>query len=203
MVAKRQDQLLAQGDLVAAALKKHESSIGVKQNTFSALRADLQSYRSLDSLFQKQREARKKKLTPEQQAIDVEALDLIKQTKNIVSREFGATFNESWEIVGYTTNLRMPRYLDEREALVGRIAAFLEDNPRFENEGLGVTAVRALTLHERFIAARSAAKDGKKELITLSSDRDAARAQVKTSPLPTGPARVGAFPLSDDTARPA
>jgi hypothetical protein len=82
-------------------------------------------------------------------------------------------------LVGYTANLRLPRYLDEREALVDRMAAFLVDHPRFENEGLGVTAVRARALHERFTAARSATKEGKKEASGLSSERKAARAQLK------------------------
>lgn len=179
MIPEESDQLLAQGHLVVAGLTKHGASIGVEPRIAASLEADIKAYVKLDGDFKNQRESRKRKLTPEQQTSHRLAGDLIQQTKNVVAREFGSKFSHSWTLLSYTTNLRMPKTLAEREAKVEAIASFLADHPRFENEGLGVTAANAEALHRRLVAARSATGDGKVEIGQLSTARNAARTRLK------------------------
>jgi len=143
-------------------------------------RKDLAEYRKADTAFQTSLSNRVNQLTPEQKEVDALAIDLIKQTKGMVSREFGATWNQSWSQLGYVNpTLRLPKHRDERAALVERIGTFLADNPRFENEKLGVTSARALELHARFTGVRSHAKDQKTGLNDLSEARKLARKQLQ------------------------
>jgi len=179
-VPAKPDQLLAQGDLVAAALVKLQSEVGVKQNTAKAVQKDLATYRTADTVFQSSVANRINQLTPEQKEVDALAADLIKQTKGIVSREFGAIWSQPWSQVGYINpTLRMPKHRDERAALLERIGTFLADNPRFENEKLGVTSERALELHGRFTGVRSNVKDRKTGLADLSDARKLARKNLQ------------------------
>ena len=165
---------------MAVALGKLQRTIGVKQNTATAVRTDLAEYRKADSAFQLSLSNRVNQLTPEQKEVDALAVDLIKQTKGIVSREFGATWNTSWSQLGYINpTLRLPKHRDERAALLERIGTFLAENPRFENEKLEVTSVRALELHARFTGVRSTAKDQKTGLSDLSDARKLARKKLQ------------------------
>jgi hypothetical protein len=130
--------------------------------------------------FQSSLSNRVNQLTPEQQEVDALAVDLIKQTKGIVSREFGANWNQSWSQLGYINpTLRLPKHRDERAALLERIGTFLGENPRFENEKLEVTSVRALELHSRFTGVRSTVTDKKTGLTDLSDARKLARKKLQ------------------------
>lgn len=154
------------------ALTVHGKGIGVELNTPVRVKKDLAGVREADTAFKAVRATRLDVLTPSQKSIDAEARRFILQCKHVLKDQFGANWNLGWSQAGFSAGShRVPTRIDEREALVERLATYLASHPELEVEKFGVTARAAFDLHERFTKIRADLKNSQAEERRLSENR--------------------------------
>lgn len=155
-----------------SAVAAHGKDIGVQLNTPGRVKSDLTAYREADSAFKAARAKRLEGLSVSQREIDAQARRFILQTKHVLKDQFGGQWNLGWSEAGFAgDSLRVPRTIDQREALVERLAAYLAAHADLEVEKLGVTAKAAFELHERFVQVRSELRNNFAEERRLSEKR--------------------------------
>jgi hypothetical protein len=165
-------------------MKKHQASLGIKQNTSEAILADLQAARDAQRDLHSALGERTTDVTPAQREADKAGRAFILQAKNGLKIHLGDQWNQAWSQAGFVNHsLKTPRTLPEREALLKSLAEYLAANPAHENPStqvkLEMTAARAAALHQALSDARNAAMAHRAEQQRLREIRDAAVTQLR------------------------
>jgi hypothetical protein len=87
-------------------------------------------------------------------------------------REFGNEASSDWERVGLINTISIGRSEREVVGLLRSFKGFLEANPTFESENIGITAEEAGTLLTQLETARGAVQLQLKQTTDLMADRD-------------------------------
>ena len=174
------DALFTLAEDMADGLNAHAVAIGVLQNTEAKVRADLLAAQTAQNNYVASRAA-KIGLTTAQTVADSNAKAFIGITRDVLAVTLGGQWSQVWEATGFPNqSLAIPTTLEERQALLAALQAYLTANPTKENAPLGVTAAQAGTLLTALSDARSAVNNGLVENGQKKALRDTAERTLRT-----------------------
>ncbi len=174
------DQLISYTYDLIEGLKKHESQLGLQQNTAASLEAIMATAKTAEQNFQESRAIPGNTLSPAQREADAKAKRFILTAKKVFGTKLGDQWSAAWAEVGYVNgSLGTPTKIGERESLLFTISQYLTRHPDFASTELEITAARATQLHEELRAARAARKNYTLEHKTKKEVRDVAIATLK------------------------
>jgi hypothetical protein len=150
------------------------------QNTEAKVRADLLAAQTAQNNFVASRAA-KIGLTTAQTVADSNGKAFIGITRDVLAVTLGGQWSQVWEATGFPNqSLAIPSTLEERQALLPALQAYLTANPTKENAPLGVTAAQAGTLFTALSDARSAVNNGLVDNGQKKALRDTAERTLRT-----------------------
>jgi hypothetical protein len=174
------DALFTLAEDMADGLNAHAAAIGILQNTEAKVRADLLAAQTAQNNYVASRAA-KIGLTTAQTVADSNAKAFIGITRDVLAVTLGGQWSQVWEATGFPNqSLAIPAKIDERQALLAALQAYLTANPTKENAPLGVTAAQAGTLLTALSDARSAVNNGLVENGQKKALRDTAERTLRT-----------------------
>jgi hypothetical protein len=174
------DALFTLAEDIADGLNAHAVAIGILQNTEAKVRADLLAAQTAQNNYVASRAA-KIGLTTAQTVADSNAKAFIGITRDVLAVTLGGQWSQVWEATGFPNqSLAIPATLEERQALLPALQAYLTANPTKENAPLGVTAAQAGTLFTALSDARSAVNNGLVENGQKKALRDTAERTLRT-----------------------
>lgn len=170
----RLDKLLAAGEDFCDGLTQHGTAIGVKQNTFVIVRADLDAL-----IAAKNANAAAQGAQPAASAglktADDNGAGFISRSVKVLSISLGNEWSDEWLATGLPDNkVGVPTTQDGRFTALSGLDAYFTANPGKENEPLDVTAADAATLH----TAISDARQGVAHATAHSTDTHDAREEA-------------------------
>lgn len=130
-----------------ALVSGHETlkhAVEVPASAEEMLRKAIAEARKQEKRFQASRSQRVKTLVPALRKAQDEGLESIETAKGMLRLEEGPKRNLPWEQAGFETSTQTPKNWADRETLLMTLAAFLEENPRYENAGKDFTAANVL-----------------------------------------------------------
>lgn len=164
---------------MADGLNAHETAVGVKQNTQTAVRAALSDAQTKQSAFLAARSAQKS-LTAAQTVADSNAKAFIAAARSVLATYLGAGWSQAWVATGFPNqSTAVPSTMAERQALLASLQAYFTANPSQENAPLNVTAARAGTLFTALSDARSAVNAGLVDAGQKKAARDASETALR------------------------
>ncbi len=174
------DQLISYTYDLIEGLKKHETQLGLQQNTAASLVAVMDTAKAAEQDFQGSRAIPGNTLSPAQRDADAAAKRFILTAKKIFGTKLGDQWSPAWAEVGYVNgSLATPTKIGERESLLFTISQYLTAHPDFASTELEITAARATQLHEELRAARAARKNYTLEHKTKKEVRKVALATLR------------------------
>ena len=176
--------LVALGEDAADGAQAHEAALGLKQNTESAIRADLGGLIVAQGAVANQRLA-KAEASEAKATADAGGKAFISRFMDFMRPRFGSGWGPLWELAGFSNgSISMPTRIDDRFVLLGKMRRFLESHP--ENEvrdaarpELDVTEAVAAGLYEDFSNGRSAYNEAVSENGALLATRDEAIVKMR------------------------
>ena len=147
---------------MADGAHNHGAALGLKQNTETSLRADLDPAIAAQADYKKTVSANTD-LSTALIVADSNGKAFIGSARRVLASNFGEKWNQSWAGTGFPDNsTAVPNTQAKRQALLLSLKNFFTDNPSYEvnTPKLIVTAALADTLWTALVAARTAAKDG-------------------------------------------
>ena len=136
-------QLLGLGYKMESGLVELGAALGITQITPAKFQTYLTAFSNADNAFNAGRSARQAASDTYQAAVAAMD-DWLAVTKSVLVGSFGIRWTTEWAQAGfinYTTQL--PRKIEDRIALTGRLAAFFTKNPTYEVPTMKVTAAQA------------------------------------------------------------
>jgi hypothetical protein len=174
------DELFTLAEDMADGLNAHAAAIGILQNTEAKVRADLAAAATAQTNFGNAQTA-KIGLTTAQTVADSNAKAFIGITRDVLAVTLGGQWSQVWEATGFPNqSLAIPSKMEERQALLAALQAYLTANPAKENAPLGVTAALAGTKFTALSDARSAVNAGLVDRGQKKSLRDTAEIALRT-----------------------
>lgn len=158
---------------MADGAHNHGAAVGLKQNTETNLRADLDPAIAAQKDY-KAAVSANTDLSAALTVADSNGKAFIGCARRVLASNFGETWNQSWAATGFPDNsTAVPGTQAKREALLLSLKNFFTDNPGYEvsTPKLGVTAAVANTLYTALTTTRTAARDGN----TLSGQKKVVR----------------------------
>ncbi len=161
-------QLLGLGTKMQVGLVELGQSLGITQITPAALQTILNAFATADNSFNAARSARQSASDTYQASMEVLDAWLL-TTKNVLAGRFGPRWSTAWAQAGFVDHsTAMPKRIEDRIALVGRLVAFFTVNPGAEVPGMQVTAARGQTLQTTVLTNQAALMNTIRTLETLS-----------------------------------
>lgn len=150
------NELIAAGEDLCDGLNQHAVAIGIKQNTFAAARANLDTL-----IFKRNDVLAADGAQPAAYAAlrtaDSNCKGFIARAIKVLSITLGNQWSDLWLATGLPDNtVGVPNTQDARFSALGAMRAYLAANPAMENAPANVTAALADTLYAAVSAARQA-----------------------------------------------
>ena len=149
-------QLLGLGTKMQVGLVELGQSLGITQITPAALLTILNAFATADNSFNAVRSARQAASDTYQASMAV--LDgWLLTTKNVLAGRFRPRWSTAWAQAGFVVHsTAMPKRIEDRIALTGRLIAFFTVNPGAEVPNMQVTAARGTTLQATVLTNQAA-----------------------------------------------
>lgn len=155
IIPKNQDDLLALVHSMVGGLRRHETEIGVKQNTLARLTAVLDAMRAAELAFRRAladwaaaRSATK--------AEDRELARWLTSARGLLSLRLGERWNSRWEAAGFSGHkTSIPTTQAARFALAASLQRYLTEYPELEVASLNLSAEAAQARYEAVRASRA------------------------------------------------
>ena len=163
------NELLAAGEDLCDGLDQHAVTIGVKQNTFALVRAELDLLIAAQASF-KAAEGAQPTAYAALRSADSNAKGFIARAVKLLTFSLGNAWSDAWLATGLPDNtVGIPRTQDGRFAAVGGLKAYFLANPAKESTdpNVNVTAALATTLY----TAVSNARQGVGNALNLTKDK--------------------------------
>ena len=178
-------ELIPSGEDLCDGLSQHAVAIGIKQNTFAAVRADLDALIAAQAAFHAAEGAQPDAYTALRTA-DSNGKGFIARAVKVLSISLGGAWSDAWLATGLPDNtVGIPRTQDGRFAALGGLKAYFTANPAKENAPLNVTAVTAETLYQAVSDARTAVGNAltltKNKLIIRDGAKEAFRDRYRAT----------------------
>ena len=175
-------QLFAFAEDAADGAHNHGVAIGLKQNTETAIRADLTAAIAAQTAYGNAKSA-KDTFSTNLRVADSNGRSFIKAASALFSQTISEGWTPAWEATGFPNNsTAVPTTQDERLTLLGSLKNYFTANPTSEvnTPKLVLTAVKAGTLATALSDARSAVNDGNTDAGNKKNTRDAAVTALTT-----------------------
>ena len=149
-------QLLGLANKMEGGLTELGLGLGITQITPSAFQTYITGFENADNAFNAGRSARQADSDAYQSALA--AMDeWLAVTKNVLAARFGIRWSTAWAQAGFVNNTtQLPRRIEDRIALAGRLVACFTANPSYEVPSMLVTAAQGATLQDAVQAAQLA-----------------------------------------------
>ena len=160
--------LLGLGNKMHVGLVELGQTLGLTQITPAAFQTILNAFSNADNTFNAARSARQVASDTYQAALAV--LDeWLLTTKNVLAGRFGPRWSTAWAQSGFTNHsTAIPRKLEDRIALAGRLVAFFTVNPTAEVPSMQVTAAHGQALQTAVLTNQAALMNQVRAQETLS-----------------------------------
>ena len=161
-------QLLGLGNKMESGLVELGVALDITQITAAEFQTYLTAFSNADNAFNAGRSARQTASDIYQAAL-VAMDDWLAVTKGVLLGRFGYRWTTEWAQAGfinYTTQL--PRKIEDRIALTGRLAAFFTKNPSYEVPNMKVTAAQAAAVQSTVLAKQLGLTNSTRGLAVLS-----------------------------------
>ena len=169
------NELITAGEDLCDGLTQHAAAIGIKQNTFAAVRAELDALIAAQAVLAAADGAQPAAYTALRLA-DSNGKGFIARAVKVLSIALGDTWSDAWLATGLPDNTAgVPRTQDGRFAALGGLKAYFTANPAGENAPLNVSAATAEALYQAVSDARTAVGNA----LTLSKNRLMSRNAAK------------------------
>ena len=147
--------LLGLGNKMHVGLVELGQPLGITQITPAAFQTILNAFSNADNTFNAARSARQVASDTYQEALAV--LDeWLLTTKNVLAGRFGVRWSTAWAQAGFVNHsTAIPRKLEDRIALAGRLVAFFTVNPTAEVPNMLVTAARGRSLQTAVLTSQA------------------------------------------------
>jgi len=173
------DELITLGEDAADGAHQLETTLGLKQNTEAAIRADLAGLTAKKSAYDTLASAGMAKST----AVTVarsNARAFLTSTRDVFKNFFGAKPSAAWVAAGWPANsIAVPATSELILPLLNSVELYLTANPTRENAPLNLTAARAAALHTALTDARSAANQQDQAERAARDARDASADKLR------------------------
>jgi hypothetical protein len=147
-------QISGLGEKIKAGLTALGVSLGITQITTASFGALLAAFNAALGVYNSARSSRR-------QAYDLfhskeaDLVSWLKVVRGILTGDFGNHWNTMWAQTGFTApSTAIPRRLQDRIALVQKLAVFFTENPSYEVPDKDVTAAEATALRDAVLAAQ-------------------------------------------------
>lgn len=190
---------IASGEDLCDGLSQHAAAIGIKQNTFAAVRADLDALIAAQAALATADGAQPAAYAALRSA-DSNGKGFLARAIKVLSISLGDAWSDAWLATGLPDNkVGIPSTQDGRFAAVGGLKACFTADPAKENAALNITAAIADTLYQAISDARTAVGNA----LTLSKNKRILRDTMKDAFRARYRATVTELEqlLSDDDAR--
>lgn len=148
-------ELIAAGEDLCDGLQQHAASLGIAQNTFAIVRADLDALIAASAAHDQAQGAQPAAYSALRTA-DSNAKGFIAKAVGVLKNYLGTQWSDAWLATGLPDNsLAVPGTQDKRFTALGGLKAYFTANTAHENAPLGVTAAAATTLHTAVSNARA------------------------------------------------
>ncbi|MBI5772491.1 MAG: hypothetical protein HZA89_01965 [Verrucomicrobia bacterium] len=155
IIPKNQDDLLALVHDMAGGLRRHETALGVKQNTASRMTAVADNLRGTELAF-RQALADWSAARSAVKAADAALARWLTGARGLLAIRFGERWNSKWEAAGFPDRkTSIPTTQAARLALAASLQKHLADHPELEVAQLALSTVAAQAQHETVRAARA------------------------------------------------
>jgi hypothetical protein len=172
-IPKAFDDLFSLAEKSADGLHSLGATLGIMHNTETIVRADLDSARTTNNLYQAAKTARLA-ATDTQDAADKNATAFLTTARDVLKQTLGSRYSQAWNEVGFISgSLAVPATLDERLALLKSMELYFLANAAQEVAPL-ITHQKAATLYDALSTAISALNAAWSEQREKKDARDAA-----------------------------
>jgi len=165
--------LFTEAEDMSDGLHRHETPLGVKQNTEAVIRAALAAARAAESEFGIARDA-KSDANEALRVTDSNAREFIGVARSLLVPRLGAQWSAAWLPTGFPNqSTTVPKLQSERLDLCAALKTYFTNNPTLEVTSVSITVTAALA-QARFDAV-SGARDVFQNATTISGQKKAAR----------------------------
>lgn len=175
----KRDRLFALGDDMADGLNRHETALGIKQNTEAVMRAALAAARAAESAYG-DAQVLKKAANAALKAADGAGRTFIVNSRKRLSKFFGEAYSTEWGAAGWPDNsTAVPTTQEERFNLVASLKAYFTGHAAHESADMEATAAIADATHTAISNARATLAQKIAESGQAKNVRDAAEANLR------------------------
>jgi len=153
-------ELFPVADGMIAGLLKHETSLGVVQNTAAAVGKDLTAAVAAHETYEALKSEPAAVLYPVLHDLELQVDKFIELTKSVLQVHLGRKWTKFWAEAGFANrSLSIPTTMPGREKLLKSLVTYFTNHPDQESKKPEVTSARSAQLLAAFSAARQAVKD--------------------------------------------
>jgi hypothetical protein len=165
---------------MADGLNAHQTAVGIKQNTETALRADLVAAQTAQTNHLAAQTA-KVDLSTAVTVADSNAKAYIGAARRVLVNYLGEGYSQAWEATGFPDqSTAVPGTQAKRQALLQSLQTYFTTHAAQANAPLNITAAKAGELFQDLSDARSAAAEGNNISGQKKLARDAAEKTLRT-----------------------
>jgi hypothetical protein len=175
------DDVFTLGEDMADGCHNHQAAIGLKQNTETNVRADLDATIDAQTVYKAALSA-KTDFSTAVTVADSNGKAFISSARRVLANNLGENWNQSWVATGFPDlSTAVPGTQAKRQALLLSLKNYFTANPTYEvnTPKLVVTAAKAGVLFTALSTARVAASDGNTDAGAKKVLRDAAEQNLR------------------------
>jgi hypothetical protein len=175
------DDVFTLAEDMADGCHNHQAAIGLKQNTETDVRADLDAAVAAQTDYKDALSA-KTDFSTAVTVADSNGKAFISSARRVLANNLGENWNQSWTATGFPDlSTAVPATQAKRQALLLSLKNYFTANPGYEvnTPKLVVTAAKAGVLFTALSAARVAASDGNTDAGAKKVLRDAAEQNLR------------------------